>query len=595
MSPEPLEVLKRYYGYDAFRTAQAQIIDSVMEGRDTFVLMPTGAGKSLCFQIPGIVRSGTAIVVSPLISLMKDQVDALRQNGVRAAYLNSSMNAESAREVMGDFDNGKLDLLYVAPERLMMHDFQHRLSRQQVALFAIDEAHCVSQWGHDFRREYVQLGELRPKFPNVPFIALTATADPLTREDILLRLNLQNPNVFVSGFDRPNIRYTVVEKARPLLQTEEFIRARPDDCGIVYCLSRKKVEAVAEHLTKNGIKALAYHAGMSSSERGRTQERFQQDEIQVVVATVAFGMGIDKPNVRFVIHFDIPKNVEGFYQETGRAGRDGLPAEALLLFSAGDIVTVKKLISMGENREQKEIELKKLNSIIDFAEAQTCRRRLLLSYFGELRSEDCGNCDVCLDPPERFDGTADARTALMAVYELRQRFGVLHLIDFLRGSQNERILKFRHQELETYGSGKHRTSDDWQSIVRQLIHLGYLKQDTESYNALKLTPLTKPLLREGVTLLLAKPRVKVEKEKRRKGPSGGATEYDEELFHRLRALRRSIADEEKVPPYVVFDDKTLTHMAASKPTTLGAFRQISGVGDRKLERYGARFIAEIAG
>ena len=588
----PAELLKKVYGYATFRPPQAEIIDAVLAGRDCFVLMPTGSGKSVCYQIPGILRNGTAIVVSPLISLMKDQVDALRQNGVAASFLNSSMSANDARTVMAELENGKLDLLYVAPERLMMPDFQSRLRQIKVGLFAIDEAHCVSQWGHDFRREYVQLGELRPKFPDVPFIALTATADHQTRDDILLRLNLNCPQIFISGFDRPNIRYTVVDKARPLTQTEKYILGRPDDSGIVYCLSRKRVEQVAEHLRNNGIQAQAYHAGMNANDRSRIQERFQQDDIQVVVATVAFGMGIDKPNVRFVIHYDIPKNIEGYYQETGRAGRDGLESEALLLYGAGDIAGVRRLIEMGENAEQKQIELKKLNSIVDFAEAPNCRRRLLLSYFGETQAQDCGNCDVCLRPPEKFDATIEAKKVLLAVYQLQQRFGVGYLIDVLRGSQLDRILKQGHDKIEMYGAGKHRTADEWSSIIRQLIHLGYLRQDSDNFNILKLTPLTKPILREGASLHLAKPRIKIEKEKRRR-TEGAPSEYDEALFEMLRAVRKAIATEEKVPPYVVFDDKALIHMSAIQPTTLAAFRQIPGVGERKMERYAARFMEAI--
>ncbi len=591
-----LPVLRKYFGYGSFRPPQDEIIDAVMAGRDCFVLMPTGAGKSICYQIPGIMRPGVGIVVSPLISLMKDQVDGLRENGVSAAYYNSTLGDQEAFEVLEKLDRGELDLLFVAPERLKSQGFQDRLHRAQVALFAIDEAHCVSQWGHDFRPDYVELGKLRPEFPNVPWIALTATADQQTRDDVLHRLNLSEPQVFISGFDRPNIRYTVVDKARPLTQVEKFILERPQESGIVYCLSRKRVEQVAAHLQRNRISAAAYHAGMPAEERTRVQEAFQKDEVQVVVATVAFGMGIDKPDVRFVIHYDIPKNIEGYYQETGRAGRDGLPSEALMLYGPGDIMTVRKLIGMSENAAQKEIELRKLNSITDFAEAQTCRRRLLLGYFGDEATEDCGNCDICLNPPESYNATADVKAALMAVYETKQRFGLRHIIDVLRGSEAERIGQFGHNQLKSYGVGKPLSVDQWGSIFRQLIHLGYLRQETENYNILKLTPLTRGILREGEEITLAKPRMKVEKkERKRRGRAGTPEEYDEELFQRLRTLRREIATEEDIPPYMVFGDQTLIHMAAHKPKSEEELLQIPGVGERKLEKYGSRFLRTIMG
>lgn len=591
----PEEVLQKYFGYASFRPPQGDIIASVLANKDCFVLMPTGAGKSVCFQVPAILKKGTAIVVSPLISLMKDQVDALRQNGVYAECFNSALSDAQARSVLTQLDAGTLDLLYVSPERMMSTEFQARLQRLQIALIAIDEAHCVSQWGHDFRPEYVQLGSLRPRFPTVPFVALTATADSQTREDILLRLNLNDPAIYISGFDRPNIRYTVVEKNRPMIQAETYIKGRPGDSGIVYCLSRKRVEQVAEHLQRNNITAAAYHAGLATAERNRVQEAFQNDEVQVVVATVAFGMGIDKPDVRFVIHYDIPKNVEGYYQETGRAGRDGLPSEALLLYGAGDIVTVRKLIQMGENAAQKQIELKKLSSIVDFAEALTCRRRVLLTYFGESPRSDCGNCDVCLDSPEQFDATEEAKLALMTVYELKQKFGLQYVIDVMRGSHNARITQFQHDQLSAFGKGKNRSIDEWMSILRQLMHLGMLTQDAENYNALKLTPLTRPILREGATLRLAKPRMKVEKTRNRRGRALAdvPADYDEALFQRLRDLRRQISIEEQVPPYVVFSDQTLIHMASKKPASRQDLLTIPGVGERKLQTYGRRFLEEI--
>ncbi|WP_432823074.1 DNA helicase RecQ [Trichloromonas sp.] len=595
MTGTPLDTLRDVFGYGAFRSSQQIIIDGLIAGSDAFVLMPTGGGKSLCYQIPALHRPGIGIVVSPLISLMKDQVDALRANGVRAAYYNSSLGAADSRKVLADLHRGDLDLLYVAPERLMSDGFLERLEEVAVALFAIDEAHCVSQWGHDFRPEYIQLGQLRRHFPTVPLIALTATADPQTRADILDRLGLRQAAVHIAGFDRPNIRYTVVDKRKPAAQLLAFLQERPEEAGIVYALSRKRVEEVAARLQAEGIRAAPYHAGLPDGERQRVQEAFQRDELQVVVATVAFGMGIDKPNVRFVVHYDLPKNIESYYQETGRAGRDGLRAEALLLFGYGDIAISRGLIEKGGNPEQNRIELHKLNAMAGFAEAQTCRRRVLLGYFGERLEQDCGNCDVCLNPPQTYDATEDAQKALSCVYRVGQRFGVGHVIDVLRGSRSQRIQDLGHDRLSTYGIGADKSQEDWGALVRQLIHLGYLCQDVASYSVLKLTEQARPLLRGEHPLVLARPRVKLREQKKPGRRKVAEFDYDESLFSALKALRKRLADEAGVPPFVVFGDATLAEMAARRPTDVEALLQVSGVGKHKAARYGADFIEEIIG
>uniref|UniRef100_A0A831XF95 DNA helicase RecQ n=1 Tax=Geobacter metallireducens TaxID=28232 RepID=A0A831XF95_GEOME len=596
MPQSPLDTLRTVFGYRSFRPFQEEIVTRLMGGGDAFVLMPTGGGKSLCYQIPALHRPGVGIVVSPLISLMKDQVDTLRENGVAAAAYNSSMGEREARQVLARLHAGELDLLYVAPERLMTDSFLERLREIPVALFAIDEAHCVSQWGHDFRPEYVGLGRLRGLFPGVPMIALTATADVQTRSDIIDRLGLRDAEVYITGFDRPNIRYTVVEKQKPFHQLMAFLGNRPQDAGIVYALSRKRVEEVAGKLRDAGIEAAAYHAGLADAERSRVQEAFLRDDIRVVVATVAFGMGIDKPNVRFVVHYDLPKNIESYYQETGRAGRDGLPAEALLLFGYGDIAVSRSLIESGNNPEQVRIELHKLNAMVGFAEAGTCRREALLGYFGERLAEPCGNCDLCLDPPESFDATEEARKALSCVYRVGQRFGMGHVIDVLRGSKSERINQLGHDRLSTYGIGADRSAEAWGSIIRQLIHRGYLEQDLANYSVLKLTPAARPLLRGEESLVLAKPRVKVasaKKEPKRKAGITLPAEGDEGLFQALRALRKRLADEQQVPPYVIFSDATLAEMAALRPATPDELLRVNGVGQQKLGRYGSVFLEVI--
>lgn len=592
VSVSPLETLQTVYGYREFRRYQLEIIESLIAGQDAFVLMPTGGGKSLCFQIPALHRSGVAIVVSPLISLMKDQVDALNANGVRAAYYNSSLKSDEARQVLARLHNEDLDLIYVAPERLMSTAFIERLHSISLSLIAIDEAHCVSQWGHDFRPEYVQLGQLRQQFPQVPLIALTATADIQTRQDILNRLYLTKATVFVSGFDRPNIRYTVVDKQKPFAQLLEFLKQHCDESGIVYALSRKRVEEIAAKLVEQGVDAAPYHAGLAGSVRQQVQEDFLRDDLQIVVATVAFGMGIDKSNVRFVVHYDLPKNIESYYQETGRAGRDGLAAEALLLFGYGDIAIARGLIEKGGNSEQNRIEIHKLNAMVSYAEPLTCRRRALLGYFGETMTEDCGNCDMCLNPPDRYDATEDAQKVLSCVYRVGQRFGAKHVIDVLRGSQNKRMLQLGHDRLSTYAIGEDKSQEAWSGLIRQLVHLGFLYQDVANYSVLKLTELSRVVLTGKQQLELARPRLKTVARKPVKKRAMDL-DYDETLFQRLRLLRKKIATDNNVPPFVVFSDSSLIEMAFYLPSHEQAMLEINGVGKHKLERYGHEFIETI--
>ncbi len=577
-------MLREVFGYESFRPMQEEIIGALLAGEDAFVLMPTGGGKSLCYQIPAILREGTGIVVSPLISLMKDQVDTLNACGVKAAYYNSSLKAGQAKEVMERFASGELDLLYVAPERLLSKSFMQRLEQVKLSMFAIDEAHCVSQWGHDFRPEYVRLGELREHFPKIPMLALTATADEHTREDITRRLKLEKAKRFVASFDRPNIRYLVAEKRQPLTQILQFLEGWPNASGIIYCLSRKRVEDLAVNLQRHGIRAAAYHAGMPGRSREKVQDDFLRDRIKVIVATIAFGMGVDKPNVRFVIHHDLPKSIESYYQETGRAGRDGLESEALMLYGSGDVNLVRRLIENVENPDQRRVEVHKLNSMVAFAEALTCRRRVLLGYFGEQREEDCGNCDICLDPPETYDATELAQLALDCVRELKGEYGLGYVVDVLRGSNNARIREHGHDKLKTHGAGSDINADEWTSILRQLVHHGYFVQDISRRAAMRPTRKA-DRIGEGEPVILARYQPGVRRKFQRLG-----AQRDEALFAKLVDLRQRIADEEDMPPHIVFSDVTLTEMSQRKPQTEEEMHRISGMGRHKFELYGQAFL-----
>ena len=595
-SKQPLDLLRSVFGYAAFRSQQAQIIDHVASGGDALVLMPTGGGKSLCYQIPALLRGGVAIVISPLIALMQDQVDALLQVGVHAAFLNSSLDAQAARTVQRRLFQGELDLLYVAPERLVSEGFLDGLDRLQrnpgLALFAIDEAHCVSQWGHDFRPEYIELSVLPERFPAVPRIALTATADAVTRAEIVAKLGLSQARQFVSSFDRPNIRYRVVEKDNARIQLADFLAGHRGEAGIVYCLSRKKVEETAAWLNDRGTVALAYHAGMDAQTRRAHQQRFLREEGIVMVATIAFGMGIDKPDVRFVAHLDLPKSLEGYYQETGRAGRDGEAAEAWLTYGLADVVLLKSWIEQSEAPpEIKRIESMKLDAMLAYCEAARCRRVVLLNYFGE-DAQPCGNCDVCLDPPQTWDAMVAAQKLMSAVLRTGSRFGAGHLIDILRGKATERVRQLRHDQLPTFGVGADLDDMAWRGLARQLVALGLLHADPERYGALGLTSAAWPVLRGERQLELRRVRP-ARAGKQRLPVSRGAkaeTGVDAVLLDELRALRRALAQAQNVPAYVVFHDTTLLELARLRPSTESALRLISGIGEHKLKRYGARLL-----
>jgi len=597
MSQQAKEILQKTFGYSDFRHNQKQIIEQLIEGGDAFVLMPTGGGKSLCYQIPAMVREGVGVVVSPLIALMQDQVDALQQLGIKAAFLNSTLSSFERQDVEESLLKGELQMLYVAPERLLNEQTLSLLNQCKIALFAIDEAHCVSQWGHDFRPEYQRLSVLPERFPDIPRIALTATADKRTRAEIIQQLRLNQAGVYVNSFDRPNISYTISEGQNARDKLLKFIQDKHEGkAGIVYCLSRKKVEATAEWLSDRGLTALPYHAGLGVEVRAQNQKRFLREDSVIIVATIAFGMGIDKPDVRFVAHLSLPKNIEAYYQETGRAGRDGDPADAWMSYGLQDVILLRQMMQNSDGSEDyKRIINQKLDSMLGLCELASCRRQAILAYFDEQMQEPCGNCDNCLNPPETWDATEDARKALSTVYRTGQRFGVAYVTDILLGKMDDRISQNAHDKVSTWGIGENLKQIEWRGLYRQLIAQGYLSINMEKFGALELTENSRPLLR-GETTLLARKYRKPEKSKASSKSAQAKAELrgmDEELFQALREVRTELANEQGVPSFVIFSDASLIEMARKRPQTDETFRYINGVGDMKLERYGQRFIEVI--
>jgi ATP-dependent DNA helicase RecQ len=598
MTQKALEILNSLYGYDSFRGHQADIIEHVAEGNNALVLMPTGGGKSLCYQIPSLLRDGVGIIISPLIALMQDQVGAMQQLGVKAAFLNSSLSRSEQNDIEQQLMAGQLDLLYIAPERLIQPYVLDMLGRCRLALFAIDEAHCVSQWGHDFRSDYLALSLLAERFSAIPRIALTATADIRTRKEIIERLSLDGAKAYISGFDRPNIRYAIANKTTPKKQLLAFLQHRKSEAGIVYCLSRKKVEDTAEWLSQQGYNALPYHAGLPSQLRQTHQNRFLREDGVIIVATIAFGMGIDKPDVRFVAHLDLPKSIEAYYQETGRAGRDGQPADAWMVYGLQDVVRLQQMAQGSDGSEQfKRAERHKLDAMLGLCEVTSCRRKVLLSYFADEAPNQCGNCDNCQMPPETWDGTEAAQKVLSCVYRTGQRFGLVHVMDVLQGKENEKVLQHGHEKLSTFGIGSDTHEAQWRSVIRQLVVRGLLRVDLEGYSALQLTDLCRPVLKGEQELHLRKEEVKAPSLKG--GSKGGGKKSagkvqiapeDQELWEELRECRKYLAEEHNVPPYVIFHDATLKEMLDVMPMSGSELLTLTGVGDSKLEKYGADFI-----
>jgi ATP-dependent DNA helicase RecQ len=598
MMQKAVEILNSLYGYDSFRGHQAEIIEHVSAGNNALVLMPTGGGKSLCYQIPSLLRDGVGIIISPLIALMQDQVGAMQQLGVKAAFLNSTLSHSDQNKIEQELLSGQLDLLYVAPERLIQPYTLDLLSRCQLALFAIDEAHCVSQWGHDFRADYLSLSLLNERFPNIPRIALTATADIRTRKEIIERLSLTGANAYISGFDRPNIRYAIANKTTPKKQLLAFLQQRKQEAGIVYCLSRKKVEDTARWLSDEGFTALPYHAGLPAQLRQTHQNRFLREDGVIIVATIAFGMGIDKPDVRFVAHLDLPKSIEAYYQETGRAGRDGHPADAWMIYGLQDVVRLQQMAQGSDGSEQfKRAERHKLDAMLGLCEVTSCRRKVLLSYFADEAPNQCGNCDNCQLPPVTWDATEAAQKVLSCIYRTGQRFGVVHVMDVLQGKENEKVLQHSHQELSTFGIGSDIHEAQWRSVIRQLVVRGFLRVDLEGYSALQLTDLCRPVLKGEQLLHLRKDEIKAPATKKGSAKSYKKTQIppeDQELWDELRECRKYLAEEHNVPPYLIFHDATLKEMLDIMPMSGPELLTITGVGDSKLEKYGADFIEIIS-